>query len=253
LKLLDKQGTVQLNLHEMPDDDVRKLCEFVKRKLRIIQKEKEQKSDEAASSGLREAALSEAHANKVENERMRNQLDSLESQWRTVAAPSKPLPPSAGAAGVVFDSDDELDAGGKGGDAYDPFAPMSQSSNAARPPSGGVGGLPRAASWDAAKHLKDAGDRRRQAATNANAQLQDANRQEFERDAQDVREQVQKKEGERLKHEEQMRENQAAKDREHERRCLAQAAREALTMRDSFENPEADEEYDPYSFGFGDE
>ena len=65
--------------------------------------------------------------------------------------------------------------------------------------------------------------------------------------------QVQKKEGERLKHEEQMRENQAAKDREHERRCLAQAAREALTMRDSFENPEADEEYDPYSFGFGDE
>lgn len=252
LKLLDKQGTVQLNLHEMPDDDVRKLCEFVKRKLRIIQKEKEQKSDEAASSGLREAAENEAHANKVENERMRNKLDLLDSQ--VVAAPSKPLPPSAGAAGVVFDSDDEPDAGGMGGDAYDPFAPMSQSSNAARPPSRGFGGPPRAGSWDAAKDLKDADDRRRQAATNANAQLQDANRQEFERDAQDVREQMQKKEGERLKHEEQMRENQAAKDRERdEHRRQQQSAREALAMRDSFENPEADEEYDPYAFGFGDE
>ena len=73
-------------------------------------------------------------------------------------------------------------------------------------------------------------------------------------DAQDVREQMQKKEGERLKHEEQMRENQAAKDRERdEHRRQQQSAREALAMRDSFENPEADEEYDPYAFGFGDE
>ena len=144
-----------------------------------------------------------------------------------------------------------------GGDAYDPFAPISQSSNIASVGSaaGSSYGRPQGVgSWDAAKELKDAEDRRRQAAMNANAQLQNANRQEFEKDAQDVREQVRKKEGERRKHEEQMRENQAAKDRERdEHRRQQQSAREALAMRDSFENPEADEEYDPYSFGFGDE
>eukprot|EP00946_MAST-07B_sp_MAST-7B-sp1_P003974 g3974.t1 len=249
LKLLDRDGSVQLNLHTMPDDECRKICDFVKRKLRIIQKEKEQKSNEAASKDLREAAENEARANRVENERMRNRLVSLDNQQASV--PNPPIPPSAGAAGVVFDSDDEPDANIG---AFDPFAPMTQSSSGStnsatagfRPPRGG--------SWDAAKEMKDADDRRRQAATNANAHLQNANRQGYEKDAQDVREEVRKKENEQRRYEAQMRENQAAKDRERdEHRRQQQSAREALAMRDSFENPDADEEYDPYSFGFGDE
>eukprot|EP00946_MAST-07B_sp_MAST-7B-sp1_P005109 g5109.t1 len=249
LKLLDSEGNVQLNLNTMPDDECRKICDFVKRKLRIIQREKERKSNEAASKDLREAAENEARANRVENERMRNRLVSLDNQQASVSNP--PIAPSAGASGVVFDSDDEPDANIG---AFDPFAPITQSSNGSTNSAAAGFGPPRGGSWDAAKEMKDADDRRRQAANNANAHLQNANRQGYEKDAQDVREEVRKKEDQQRRYQAQLRENQAAKDRERdEHRRQQQSAREALAMRDSFENPDADEEYDPYSFGFGDE
>lgn len=45
----------------------------------------------------------------------------------------------------------------------------------------------------------------------------------------------------------------AQRDKERQaHRERQQRERMALAMRDSFENPDADEEYDPYSFGFGD-
>ena len=99
--------------------------------------------------------------------------------------------------------------------------------------------------------MKDADDRRRQAATNANAHLQNANRQGYEKDAQDVREEVRKRRmnsaGMKLK----CVKIRRLKIEPDEHRRQQQSAREALAMRDSFENPDADEEYDPYSFGFG--
>ena len=48
------------------------------------------------------------------------------------------------------------------------------------------------------------------------------------------------------------REEEREREREASRKAQ-QAAREILAMRDGFDDPDADEEYDPYAFGFGDE
>ena len=61
----------------------------------------------------------------------------------------------------------------------------------------------------------------------------------------------------RLKREEELQRRRRGKiERKKERkayRVAEQEKREELAMRDTFEDPDADEEYDPYAFGFGDE
>lgn len=226
---------VNLNMHKLPDEDAKTLIDFVKRKLRAIQKEKMKKKDRLGLDDVSVAAAEkEAEAGKRENALIDEQLHELQSKRNSIVEPT----PSQN-HGVVFDSDDEDDDSYGG---YNPFA-----SSADRRPS-------TVSNWGDPKALKEADDRRRQAAAHASEQVAKESRQEFEAESQNVREQARIKEGERIKQEKRAREEQAKKDREREEhRRQQQNDRDALANRDSFHNHEAEDDYDPYSFGFGDE
>ncbi len=276
LHLLDSSGTVQLNLHDMPDKKARELVTFVKRKMMIIKREKEKnrvKEGAAAHDSIRAAAMSEANANKRENDRIDSELERMNA---SAGGPASNRGNDIGGAGL-FDSEDEDGGDAAGGVAglddggYDPFAALGQDAGVgshadedwAKSVSeldkhagaqGGAAASGRSA-WGDAKELKAADDRRRQGAMSVESSLVENSRQAYEKDAREVRESALKMEDEQRKNAELQREKQAANDREREEhRRQQQVEREQLAMQDSFENPGGDEDdYDPYAFGFGDD
>lgn len=226
LNLVNKKtGSAEFDIHELEDEKAKRLVQFVKTKMKLIIKK----------------------GNEEESQTGRKQHVAKEHQEQELYVDHK----------VDSDPDSGDDMAPPPEDDFDPFAlPPSGSFN--DPPSGvavaslsGSFDASQSSSWQTAQKMQNQSDISANNMANAVNDVNERQRVDYERNAREVKERDEQMVREKQAMEDQKRQQEAADEmrREEDRRAQV-IEREQEAARETFDNHEEEESYDPYAMDF---